>query len=137
MQLLPHAEHIVVFDDNGHITEKGNFDDLNSADGYVNSLGLQRAAVKEIEAIVAEEVEHENIEKQAALEKVTLVKDSPDPSKPSRGKRNSDAIYSYIRTMGKLSFPAFCALTFCNVGFRSSQRKSFVCYKPGTLADTI
>jgi len=127
VQLLPHAEQIVVLDESGRIAEKGRFDDLHTGDGYVGSLGLQRAPVAEIEtAGLADEVEYEKEEKEAALQEVASVRDAvpADPPGPSRGKRNSDALYSYMRCMGKYSFMAFCALAFCNVGFRSSQRTS-------------
>ena len=124
MQLLPHAEHIVVLDEEGHITEKGSFDDLSSSGGYVSSLGLKKAAVKEIEAVVAEEEEIEKIEKKAVLEKLASIEPKAEPKK-SRGRRNSDAMFSYIQSMGKVSFPIFCLFTFCNIGFRSAQRKFY------------
>ena len=125
VQLLPHADHIVVLDQNGHIAQIGSFDDLNSSDGYVSSLGLDKATVKEMEAIVVDEEEYEANEKEAALEKISMSREvvETDEKKKSRGKRNSDALFSYIRSMGRLYFPIFGAFTVCNIGFRSAQRK--------------
>jgi hypothetical protein len=126
VQLLPHAEHIVVLED-GRITEKGSFEDLNASDGFVKSLGLKAAAIKEIEAVVAEEEEQEKHEKEALLEKEELrqeVVPKSDTKTKSRGKRNGDAMLSYIRSMGKVQFPIFVAFTVLNIGFRSAQRKS-------------
>ncbi len=110
--------------EDGRITQKGSFDDLNSLDGYVNALGLKKATVQEIEAILEDEAEHETLEKEAAREKTDLIQEASAEKKPSRGKRNSDALFSYIRSMGKVNFPIFCAFTVCNIGFRSAQRKS-------------
>ncbi len=130
VQLLPHAEHIIVLDEEGRIAEKGSFDDLNSSNGYVNSLGIKAAALKEIEAVVAREQEDEMNEKEAMIEKIELSASEPksDEKKKSRGKRNSDALFSYIRSMGNIYFPVFCAFTLCNIGFRSAQRKFHVTF---------
>lgn len=50
-----------------------------------------------------------------------IIPDADEPTKKSRGKRNSDALFSYIQSMGRVQFPIFCAFTFCNIGFRSAQ----------------
>ncbi|KUJ12857.1 P-loop containing nucleoside triphosphate hydrolase protein [Mollisia scopiformis] len=123
VQLLPHAEHIVVLDEDGRITEKGSFDDLNSSDGFVSGLGLKKAAIQEIEAVVAEEEEIERTEKQIVLEKIAMIQELPktDEKRKSRGKRNSSSLFSYIKSMGRVYFPIFAAFTVCNIGFRSAQ----------------
>ncbi len=70
--------------------------------------------MNEIAAVVAQEEEEEKIEKEAVFEKTALSQPLPksDQNKKSRGKRNSDALYSYIASMGKFNFPIFCAFTF-------------------------
>jgi ATP-binding cassette subfamily C (CFTR/MRP) protein 1 len=124
VQLLPHAEHIIVLDE-GRITERGSFDDLNSSNGFVSGLGLKKADLQEIKAVVAQEEEYEKTEKQIVLEKITMIEEmASDEKKVSRGKRNSSSLISYIRSMGKVYFPIFGAFTLCNIGFRSAQRKS-------------
>ncbi len=131
VQLLPHADHIVVLDEDGRIAQRGSFNNLDSLDGYVGALGLKKATVKEIEAVLVEEEEHERLEKDVAVEKTVLVQEAKaeaEEKKPSRGKRNSDALFSYVKSMGKFNFPIFCAFTVCNIGFRSAQRESPFCF---------
>jgi ATP-binding cassette, subfamily C (CFTR/MRP), member 1 len=125
VQLLPHADHIVVLNEDGRISEKGSFDDLNSSDGYVSGLGLKKAALAEIEVLVAQEEETEKAEKETVLEKIAMIQAlaKSDEKKRSRGKRNSSALISYIQSMGKVYFPIFALFTVCNIGFRSAQRK--------------
>jgi ATP-binding cassette subfamily C (CFTR/MRP) protein 1 len=125
VQLLPHADHIIVLNEDRRITEKGSFDDLNSSDGFISALGLKKVVVKEIEAVVVQEEENEKTEKQIVLENIAMIQAMPksDEKKRSRGRRNSRALFSYIRSMGKVYFPIFCAFTVCNIGFRSAQRK--------------
>jgi len=128
VQLLPHAEHVVVLDETGRISENGSFEALNFIKGgHVNRLGLQKTAIKGTLALTVEEEETEETEKEAALEKIALSEadEASDLVKKSRGKRNSDALVSYMRSMGRISFPVFCVFTFCNVGFRSAQRELF------------
>lgn len=119
VQLLPHADNIIVLDE-GRTAEKGSFDDLNSLNGYVSGLGLKKAESQEIEAVVREE-EFEKNEKQNILEKITIVEGTVSDKKVSRGKRNPSALISYITSMGKIYFPIFGFFSVCNVGFRSSQ----------------
>ncbi|KAK3935755.1 P-loop containing nucleoside triphosphate hydrolase protein [Diplogelasinospora grovesii] len=128
IQLLPHAEHIIVLNDDGHITEKGSFDQLNSsAGGYVSGLGLKKSAVQEAEAVVVEEEEEEQTEKEAMLAKIASIKAAQKEKAAGkgegalRGKRNADAMFAYIGSMGRLQFPLFCVLTVLNIGFRSAQ----------------
>ncbi|KAH8881696.1 P-loop containing nucleoside triphosphate hydrolase protein [Thozetella sp. PMI_491] len=125
IQLLPHAEHIVVLNEEGRILEKGSFNDLHSADGYVSALGLRKAAVQEAQEIVEKEREAEKIEKAEALVKIASKKSLSDPGEEkgekSRGKRNADALFSYIKSMGNFYFPIFCVFTVFNIGFRSAQ----------------
>jgi hypothetical protein len=110
--------------EDGRITEKGSFDHLNSSDGFVSGLGLRKAAIKEIEAAVAQEEENERMEKQIVLEKIASIQAVLSNEKiRSRGKRNSSALMSYIKSMGKIYFPIFAAFTVGNIGFRSAQRK--------------
>lgn len=128
VQLLPHAEHIIVLED-GRIREQGSFRELTaSADSYVASLEIKIAAAQEIKAVVAQEWEQEKADTAIVLEKIVtaeaMSQESDSPQKKSRGKRNSDALFSYVKTMGKVQFPIFCAFTFCNIGFRSAQRTS-------------
>ncbi|CAK7233982.1 hypothetical protein SBRCBS47491_008794 [Sporothrix bragantina] len=143
IQLLPHAEHIVVLED-GRIREQGSFKHLNELDGsFVSGLGLkssdlQTTMVSDSIEEIDDELEISDIEEKnaysSAVEKVTppdtmsrQSRDSDDadtadePNKKSRGKRNSDALFSYVQSMGKVQFPIFCAFTFCNIGFRSAQ----------------
>ena len=79
---------------------------------------------------MAEEEETEQMEKEAVIEKIVLGQLVPklDDKIASRGRRNADSLFSYIKSMGQTQFPIFCAFAFCNIGFRSAQRKfSFIC----------
>lgn len=124
VQLLPHADRIVVLDE-GRITEKGSFDGLNSSDGFVSSLGLKKAELQDIKAIIAPEEDHdEKNESKMVLEKITMIEDiASEDKKVSRGRRNPSALISYITSMGTVYFPIFSAFALCNIGFRSAQRK--------------
>ncbi|CAK7207847.1 hypothetical protein SEUCBS139899_010662 [Sporothrix eucalyptigena] len=143
IQLLPHAEHIVVLED-GRVREQGSFNYLNSLDGsFVSGLGLKASDLKSV--AVQDNIKEIEVEEEASdivrkrvnalvIERTTAPdamsqqsKDSDEPDavdeskKKSRGKRNSDALFSYVRSMGRVQFPIFCAFTFCNIGFRSAQ----------------
>ena len=59
VQLLPHADQIVVLDEDGRVAQKGSFDSLSSSEGYVGGLGLKRAGIEKAAAADAEEVEQE------------------------------------------------------------------------------
>ncbi len=93
--------------------------------------------------MVAEERRDEKLEKEAALDKIAALSSrssssisssnratapgGPDgkkgkPQTKSRGKRNSDALTSYVKSMGKWS-PVFICFALANVGFRSAQRE--------------
>ncbi|KAK3316810.1 P-loop containing nucleoside triphosphate hydrolase protein [Apodospora peruviana] len=129
IQLLPHADHIIVLNKDGHVVEKGSFETLNSSDGgYVQGLGLEKSAVQDAENIVAEEMQEEEKEKEAIIAKVvslkaqkTIPKDGERTAEgPSRGKRNADAMISYIKSLGNLNFIVFCFFTISNIGFRSA-----------------
>ncbi len=127
VQLLPHAEHIVVLNEEGRVLEKGSFDHLNASGGYVEALGLKKSAVQEAAAVVEEEEEEERLEKEKVLVKITSQKAESgaavEKGGKSRGKRNADALFSYMKSMGNVYFPVFCIFTVCNIGFRSAQRK--------------
>ena len=74
--------------------------------------------------MVAQEEEKERMEKQIVLKKIATIQAELSNDKlRSRGKRNSSALISYIKSMGKIYFPIFCAFTVGNIGFRSAQRK--------------
>lgn len=126
VQLLPHADHIIVLDEEGRVAQRGNFESLNSADGYVSGLGLKKADMEKAAEADAESVEHELQEKEAAMAKVASIKATQSQvaksEGPSRGKRNADALLTYIKSMGNVSFAIFCAFTVGNIGFRSAQR---------------
>jgi ATP-binding cassette subfamily C (CFTR/MRP) protein 1 len=130
IQLLPHADHIIVLNEEGRIVQQGSFDKLSTSDGYVSRLGLKKSVVQEAAARVAEEEEREENEKEKVLVKMASKKEAEKARKAaqvggkSRGRRNADAMSSYIRSMGKVAFPSFCFLTICNVGFRAAQRES-------------
>lgn len=126
VQLLPHADHIIVLDEEGRVAQKGNFESLNSADGYVSGLGLKKADMEEAAEADAESVEIELLEKEAVMAKVASIKATQSQATkseaPSRGKRNADALITYIKSMGNVSFAIFCAFTVGNIAFRSAQR---------------
>ncbi len=129
MQLLPYADHIIVLNEDGRIAEKGSFDHLNSSEGFVGRLGLKKYSIEEAEKVEEEEMEQELLEKEAVMVKIASkealeAKNGPDAGQ-SRGKRSADALFAYIRSMGNVAFPIFCAFTVCNVGFRSAQREFF------------
>jgi ATP-binding cassette, subfamily C (CFTR/MRP), member 1 len=106
------------------VIEKGSFDHLNSSDGYVSGLGLSKAAVQEAENAVEAEEEEEKLEKEAVLVKIASVQAQEKAKEgASRGKRNADALFQYIKSMGKVNFPIFCIFTIFNIGFRSAQRE--------------
>ncbi len=116
-----------MLNEEGRILERGSFDDLHSADGYVSALGLNKSTLQEVQAIVEQEEEEEKNEKEEALVKIaskkTLAELEDATAVTSRGKRNADALFSYIRAMGNVYFPIFCVFTIFNVGFRSAQRE--------------
>ncbi|KAK0615109.1 P-loop containing nucleoside triphosphate hydrolase protein, partial [Bombardia bombarda] len=131
IQLLPHADNIIVLGDNGEIVEKGTFDELNSAEGsYVSGLGLTKSAAIGNDLLVDEDVDEAEKEKNEKFifAKIESVKNKETAGKkndedlegPSRGKRNADALFAYIRSLGNLNFAMFCIFTVCNVGFRSA-----------------
>ncbi len=128
VQLLPHADHIIVLSGEGRVVERGSFETLNAADGFVSGLGLKKA-MEEAKIADEEVAEHELLEKEAVIAKITSAKALEAKSEEnkkapnSRGKRNADALFAYVRSMGNVWFPVFCLFTLGNVGFRSAQRK--------------
>lgn len=133
VQLLPHAEHIVVLNEQGRITEKGTFDELNAAKGgYVNGLGLKKSSLQEAAATVTEEITEEEEERQAVFAKVESIKRAEsapttnEKNGSSRGKRNKDALVSYLMSMGNVNFAIFSFFTVCSVGARTAGRESLL-----------
>ena len=108
------------------MAQKGNFESLNSEDGYVSGLGLKKSDMEKAAEADAESVENELLEKEAVMAKVASIKATQaqevKDQTPSRGKRNADALITYIKSMGKIPFAVFCAFTIGNIGFRSAQR---------------
>ncbi len=109
--------------------EKGSFHDLHGSDSYVSTLGLKKADMEKAAAVDEEEIEHELLEKEAVIAKIASVKAQEarqikeKPTANTRGKRNAAALFTYIRSMGNVWFPVFCAFTVGNIGFRSAQRE--------------
>jgi hypothetical protein len=122
VQLLPHADHVVVLDDEGRIIEQGNFKDLK---GAVSRLGLKELS----QEVMLEKTSEELSSKKALLAKVASVKsqkttvEAPAEGDQSRGRRNADALVSYMRAMGSGKLLAFCLLTLGSTGFRFAGRK--------------
>ncbi len=114
--------------------ERGSFHDLNTSDGgFVSGLGLKKSEMDQAAAADEEEVEHEMLEKEAVIAKIESIKaqeaeqarqKAKAPVGNTRGKRNAAALFTYIRSMGNVFFPIFCAFTVGNIGFRSAQRMS-------------
>ncbi|OAA65704.1 ABC transporter [Niveomyces insectorum RCEF 264] len=136
IQLLPFADHIVVLNEDGRIVQRGSFDHLNSSDGFVKELGLKKTSMDEAAAKDAELVELELKEKELVIERIASAKAmgrgppmargpptgmGPPAGGPSRGKRNADAMYSYLRSLGGVYFAFYAFFTVCNMGFRTAQ----------------
>ncbi|KAK3353395.1 ABC transporter [Lasiosphaeria hispida] len=128
IQLLPHAEHIIILGEDGRIAEKGSFRHLNaSLGGYVSRLGLNHSVLREPEAAGAKEIQEEEAYKRALLARVESIKVRDDkPGKDgntalSRGKRSADAMISYLRSMGDVNLLIYCAFTVCSSGTTIAQ----------------
>ncbi|KAL1890953.1 hypothetical protein Sste5346_007950 [Sporothrix stenoceras] len=134
IQLLPHADHIIVLDEGGRITERGSFDHLNSNEGFVSALGLKKSAMDAAAISDALDVETELKEKEAVIERIASAKamgrkppgaggppGAEPPDSASRGKRNADAMFSYLKSLGGKAFALYAAFTICNIGFRTAQ----------------
>ncbi|KAK0715388.1 P-loop containing nucleoside triphosphate hydrolase protein [Lasiosphaeris hirsuta] len=129
IQLLPHAQHVIILGEDGRIVEKGSFQHLNvSLDGYVSGLGLSHSVLRGVEAAVAKEIQEEeadkralltNVESSRAQKKDKATKD--DNNGVSRGRRSADAMLSYIRSMGDINFLVYCAFTVCSFGTTIAQ----------------
>ena len=150
VQLLPYADNILVLGEDGRITERGSFDHLNSTDGLVAALGLKKAAMEAAVETDALDVETELREKEAALECIASAKaldrkatgllpntGTPGVKVVARGKRNADAMFSYLRSLGGKASVLYVFFTLCTVGFRTAQRTfllAFSCvkFKPKT-----
>lgn len=144
VQLLPHADHIIVLDEGGRITERGSFDHLNSNEGFVAALGLKKSAMDAAAISDAMDAEIELKEKEAVIERIASAKAmgrkppgaggppgmgppgmGPPGDDGSRGKRNADAMLTYLKSLGPKAFALYAFFTICNMGFRTAQRKSF------------
>jgi ATP-binding cassette, subfamily C (CFTR/MRP), member 1 len=127
VQLLPHADHIIVLNEEGKVAQKGSFESLNSAEGYVAGLGLKAADMEKAAEADAESVEIEMEEKEAVIAKIASIKaqeaKKQEQEGVSRGRRNKAALLTYIKSMGKIPFAVFAFFTLGNIGFRSAQRK--------------
>ncbi|CAK7241645.1 MAG: hypothetical protein STHCBS139747_003111 [Sporothrix thermara] len=134
VQLLPYADNILVLGEDGRITERGSFDHLNSTDGLVAALGLKKAAMEAAVETDALDVETELREKEAALECIASAKaldrkatgllpntGTPGVKVVARGKRNADAMFSYLRSLGGKASVLYVFFTLCTVGFRTAQ----------------
>ncbi|CAK7197974.1 hypothetical protein SEUCBS139899_000628 [Sporothrix eucalyptigena] len=141
LQLLPYADHIIVLDENGRITERGSFDHLSSSEGFVAALGLKKTSMDAAAALDAMDVEVELKEKEAVIERIASAKamgkklpggppgmgppppgmGPPPMDGGSRGKRNADAMFSYLKSLGGKAFILYAFFTLCNIGFRTAQ----------------
>lgn len=126
-----------MLDEGGRITERGSFDHLNSTEGFVAALGLKKSAMDAAAIRDALDVETELKEKEAVIERITSAKSlgrkppgaggppgAGPPDNSSRGKRNADAMFSYLKSLGGKAFALYAAFTVCNIGFRTAQRMS-------------
>ncbi len=127
VQLIPYADQIIVLNGDGHLVEKGSFEALNSAQGYVSSLGLKKGDLKKAaeEDAISTEEDLPNKEKGTAqIVSVQSAKEvEPNKMTASRGKRNADSLATYVKSMGSSWFGIFCFFTVANIGFRSAQCK--------------
>ncbi len=134
VQLLPYADHIIVLNEDGRVTQRGSFDHLNSVDGFVSGLGLKKTAMDAAAAQDEVDVGIELKEKEAVIERIASAKamgrragggppGGPPADGGSRGKRNADAMLSYIKSLGGKTFLLYALLTVGNVGTRTVQRE--------------
>lgn len=83
------------------------------------------------------DAETELKEKEAVIERIASAKamgrkppgaGGPPGAGPSdsasRGKRNADAMFSYLKSLGGKAFALYATFTVCNIGFRTAQRES-------------
>ncbi|KAK0644149.1 ABC transporter [Cercophora newfieldiana] len=117
VQLLPHADHIVVLGEDGRIIEQGKFRDLK---GDVSRLGLKELS----QEVNLQEIEEELSNKKELLAKIASSKEAKNTEKATdtedraRGRRNADALISYMRSMGTAKLITFGLLTLGSTGFR-------------------
>lgn len=118
---VPFADHIVVLDVDGKISEQGSFKELNSAGGYVSSFELQPADW------TVQSTEMTNLDQVLAMTTTSkIVHPTLPPSKEATetiefeaNKRTGDlAIYTYYaRSVGWFAVVTFivamCAYVFC------------------------
>lgn len=123
VQLLPHADRIVVLGKDGRIIEQGKLKDLT---GDISRLGLEELS----EDIAVQEAEKEAFTKKSVLTKVASVKEEKTTTEvtadneQSRGRRNSSALLSYMKSMGNFKLSVFCLLALGSTGFRFAGRRS-------------
>lgn len=132
MQLLPHADHIIILGEEGRIVKQGKFRDLGE---HLDRYGLKELSQNEVQAALADEID-DKTKKEDMIAKVASLKaqkpkgDTEDPGTQSRGKRNADALVSYMKSMGHFKLSLFLILTIFNCGFRTAGREFF--FKPFT-----
>lgn len=111
----------MVLNDEGRIIEQGKFKDL---EGEVGRLGLKELP----EEVFPEKADDEPLKKKDLLTKIASIKSQKKVSADvegaqSRGRRNADALVSYLKSMGNTKLLAFCFLTVGSTGFRIAGRK--------------
>jgi ATP-binding cassette, subfamily C (CFTR/MRP), member 1 len=122
VQLLPHADHIVVLGEEGRIIEQGKLKDLR---GDISRLGLKELS----EDVTIREVDKEVSAKKSLLTKAASLREEKTTvevteDEQSRGRRNSDALLSYMKSMGRFKLSVFGLLALGSTGFRFAGRRS-------------
>ncbi|KAF6824602.1 Multidrug resistance-associated protein 1-like protein 5 [Colletotrichum musicola] len=118
-QWLRFADQIIALDADGKISERGSYEELSKAGGYVSKL-----------RVVDQQSEHEdNPQKNGDAvkdngkkqDKKDVKPDGVDKSK-ARGAANTSALLYYIKSMGKTPFAVFVAMVLSQMAFRTMQR---------------
>ena len=118
---LPFADHIVVLNEKGEITEQGSFKELNAAGGYVSGFELQQAdwTVRSTEMTNLDQVLAMATTSKIVYPTLPPSKETIETAEFEANKRTGDlAIYAYYaKSVGVFAVVTFivamCSYVFC------------------------
>ncbi|KAJ5972718.1 multidrug resistance protein [Penicillium vulpinum] len=118
-RLLPLGDQIFVLDPNGSISDRGSYQELAIADGYLNKthghrLPKQTKESNEIHVLIKKSVEQMNTSKKRASDTPNKFHDTPKAESPQYAEKNimsNSSVYGfYIKAIGVAPLMVFLAL---------------------------
>ncbi|KAF9876778.1 ABC multidrug transporter [Colletotrichum karsti] len=116
-QWLPSADQIISLNAEGRVSERGTYDELLKAGGYVSKLRVAQQNLPETDAPSQKE---RDTNEHVSTKSKPVVSDEVKAKK--RGAANTGSLLYYIRSMGARPFLLFAGMVVFHMGCRTMQR---------------